>query len=69
MFVPFLITLLVVLVVVQSLSEVPERARGGEYYKEQVRKFGKLRNTGSTALTWDAPVDHFNSASNTFKQR
>lgn len=70
MLVSLLITLLVAFVAVQALTEVPERARGGEYYKEQLRKYGKLRTTDSTAKTWDAPVDHFDVASkSTFKQR
>lgn len=65
-----LIALAVIFVTLQASTEVPERARGGEYYKEQIRKYGKLRNTGSNALTWNAPVDHFNAASkDTFKQR
>lgn len=69
MFVPFVVTLLIVLVAVQALNEVPERARGGEYYKEHVRKYGKLRSTDSTARTWDAPIDHFTASKETFKQR
>lgn len=70
MLVSLLVALLVVFVAVQALTEVPERARGGEYYKEHVRKYGKLRSADSTAKTWDAPVDHFDVASkSTFKQR
>lgn len=69
LFVQLLVALLVVLVAVQALHEIPERARGGEFYKELVKSSG-LKSKTQLAKTWNAPVDHFDKNSQTtFAQR
>lgn len=51
-------------------KELPEWARGGKIYKEKYGKLSAGQQDIFTALTWDAPIDHFNNNNNgTFKQR
>jgi hypothetical protein len=66
----FLRFILVVCIVVSAFAwdNFPERARGGELYKQYVSQQGKSL-TSSSALTWNAPVDHFSNSTNTFAQR
>ena len=63
-----LIVLLAVAYCVTGLNFLPERARGGELYKQLVERVDKNLKS-STALTWNAPVDHFSNTTNTFAQR
>ena len=66
-----IIVILAVLAVALGLSSIPERARGGVAFASHKKTL--LTGAASAALTWDAPVDHFPSASAnstaTFKQR
>ena len=51
-----------------SLKDVPEYARNGQYWA--TKKSKHLTANPYTALTWNAPVDHFNQTNTaTFKQR
>jgi protoheme ferro-lyase len=70
------IALVVLAAVVSGLHEIPERARKGEFFKQQVAQHyshvseSLLKQLQSSALTWQAPVDHFDLTNNaTFAQR
>lgn len=57
------------LAIVNGLNHIPERARGGDFYTSLV-KSTKKDLKASPALTWSAPVDHFDAKNNaTFLQR
>jgi hypothetical protein len=66
-----LVALVVCVALVSALHEIPERARKGELYKQLLSShYGGLTALKATPLTWQAPVDHFDSSNNaTFSQR
>jgi hypothetical protein len=63
------VVLLVFLATIHAYDYLPERARGGELYQHFLNKYGKKVLDASEPLWWDAPVDHFSNATNTFRQR
>jgi hypothetical protein len=65
----FVVFCLALLFVANALKEVPQWARGGEYYKNWLKE-NNVPLKAQAALTWAAPLDHFNATNKaTFNQR
>jgi len=53
-----------------ALKDLPERARGGSFYKDLMAKQQPANLKASPAQTWQAPLDHFDASNTaTFPQR
>lgn len=65
---PLIIAIVLVFGLTSAHRDVPEWARGGQYWATKRSK--QLTANPFAAMTWNAPVDHFNQTNAaTFQQR